>query len=346
MKYRELSNTGIDVSVICLGTMTFGEQNTEAEAHEQMDYAIDHGVNFFDTAELYAVPSTKDNNGKTEKYLGTWMAKPGNRDKVILATKVTGPSPNLTYISNNLGFSKSRVHEAIEKSLKNLQTDYVDLYQLHWPERKTNYFGRRGFSSDPNEEWEDNFLEVAQVMNDLIKEGKIRHWGVSNETPFGVMRFLAECDKAGLQRPVSVQNPYSLVNRTYEVGNAEISIRENVGLLAYSPMAFGLLSGKYHKGLDKPQDRINQFAQMSRYNGETTYEAVEEYLKLAEAHNLSLAQMALAFVNSREFLTSNIIGATSMQQLEENVASIQINLDNDVLTAINEIHSKLPNPAP
>ena len=345
MKYNTLGKTAIKVSEICLGTMTFGEQNTEAEAHEQLDYAVDHGVNFVDTAELYAIPSTKENRGKTEEYIGSWIAK-GNRDKIVLATKVTGPSPNLTYISNNLGFSKERVAEAIDRSLRLLQTDYVDLYQLHWPERKTNYFGRRNFEYDPDEKWTDNLLEVTHTLNELQKTGKIRAWGLSNESPWGTMKYLAHADAAGLERPVSVQNPYNLLNRVYEIGMAEVSIREQIGLLVYSPMAFGLLSGKYHKKADSNRDRLNKYKSMSRYNGTTSYQATEKYLAIAEKYGMSLAQMSLAFINQQPFVTSNIIGATTMDQLAENIASSSISLSPEVLREIEEVQDLIPNPAP
>jgi len=346
MKYNKIYKTDIEVSEICLGTMTFGEQNSEAEGHEQMDFALENGVNFFDTAELYAVPSSKENNGKTEDIIGTWFAKSGKRDKVILATKVTGPSLNLKYIADNLGFSKSRIHNAVERSLKRLQTDYIDIYQLHWPERKTNMFGQRGFKFSKDEKWEDNFKEILETLDGLIKEGKIRHWGVSNETPYGTMRYCAEADNNNLLRPVTIQNAYSLLNRTFEIGNAEVSIRENIGLLAYSPMAFGLLSGKYHKKHDSERDRLNKFSQMSRYNSAQSYEATGEYLKIAEKNNLSLAQMSLAFINAQNFVTSNIIGATTIAQLKENIGSSDITLSDDILKDIEKIHNQIPNPAP
>jgi len=346
MKYNKLGTTEIEVSEICLGTMTFGEQNSELEGHEQMDYALDNGVNFFDTAEMYAIPSTKENNGKTEEIIGSWFAKTGNRDKVILATKVTGPSPNFPYIADNLGFSRGRVMEAIDRSLTRLQTDYVDLYQLHWPERYTNYFGQRGFTLKKDEQWEDNFADVLDTLNNLIKEGKIRHWGLSNETPYGTMRFLAEADRLGVARPSSIQNPYSLLNRTFEVGNAEVAIREDVGLLAYSPMAFGLLSGKYHKKTDSSRDRLNKYKQMSRYNSQICYDATASYIEIAEEYNMTIAQMCLAFVNQQDFLTSNIIGATTMEQLKENVESSDILLSDEVIKKIEKVHESMPNPAP
>ncbi|MEM9547751.1 MAG: aldo/keto reductase [Bacteroidota bacterium] len=347
MQYNKLSNTDIEVSQICLGTMTFGEQNSESEGHAQMDMAIDMGVNFFDTAELYAVPSTKENNGKTEDIIGTWFTKSGKRDKVVLATKVTGPSPNLEkYIAKNLGFSRPRVLEAVDRSLRRLQTDYIDLYQLHWPERGTNMFGQRGYRGGANDGWEDNIAEVVDTLNDLVKEGKIRTYGLSNETPWGVMRYLGEADKAGYDRLVSIQNPYGLLNRLYEVGLSEMGLRENIGLLAYSPMGFGLLSGKYHTGDDKSTDRRNKYSQMSRYDSAQCYDATSLYLEIARQNDVSLAQMSLAFVNSRPFVTSTIIGATNLKQLEENITSANIQLSNEVLTEIEKVHELIPNPAP
>jgi len=345
MEYRKLGNTDIQVSAICLGTMTFGEQNTEAEAHEQLDMAVDMGVNFVDTAELYAVPSRKENRGLTEKYIGSWIAK-GNRDKIVLATKVTGPSPNLGYISDNLGFSRERVQEAIERSLKLLQTDYVDLYQLHWPERKTNYFGQRGYRKPKDDQWTDNLQDVIATMNELVESGKVRQWGISNETPWGTMKYMHYATAAGKALPVSVQNPYSLLNRTYEAGMAEVSIRENIGLLAYSPMAFGLLSGKYHKNTERKEARLHRYKQMARYSSDQSYEAVAKYLEIAERHGMSLAQMSLAFVTQQQFMTSNIIGATSLAQLEENIGSAKIKLSDEVLTEIEAVHNLIPNPAP
>jgi len=344
MQYEKLSNTNIKVSKICLGTMTFGEQNTEAEAHEQLDYALEQGVNFIDTAELYAVPSTEENNGLTEKYIGTWLASKKNRDKVVIGTKVAGPSDGLKYISENLGFSRKRIKEAVNNSLERLQTDYIDLYQLHWPERPMNMFGQRGYQKP--DKWQNNLLQILQVLNEVKKEGKIRHYGLSNESPWGAMKFLQTSDLHNLDRMVSIQNPYSLLNRTYEVGLAEVSIRENIGLLAYSPLAFGLLSGKYHKGLDKEADRINKFPQFKRYSSDNCYEATKKYLSIAEKHNLSLTKMALAFINSRSFLTSNIIGATNLTQLAENIDSVNVNLGEETLKEIETVHNQIPNPAP
>ncbi len=346
MKYTTLGNTEIKVSKICLGTMTFGNQNTEAEGHEQMDYALANGVNFFDTAELYAVPSTAEVQGKTEKIIGTWFKKSGKRKEVFLATKITGPSPNLSFIRPELNFSKEQIHTALEGSFKRLQTDYVDLYQLHWPERRANFFGKLGYKHSESDPWEDNFAEVIDTLDDLVKEGKIRTYGISNETPWGVMRHLQEGKRNRNIRPQSIQNPYSLLNRSFEVGLAEMAIREKVGLLAYSPMAFGLLSGKYHKKIDKPSDRLNTFKVMSRYSSDNCYKATEEYLKIAENNGLSLAEMSLAFVTDQPFVTSNIIGATSIDQLKENIGSAAITLSSEILAEIDKVHGVISNPAP
>ncbi len=345
MKYTKIPNTNIKVSKICLGTMTFGEQNTQKEAHLQLDYAIDNGVNFVDTAEMYAVPGKKETQGKTEEYIGNWIAK-GNRDNIVLATKVAGPSRGLAYIRNDLGYGKRAITEALENSLKRLQTDYVDLYQLHWPERKANFFGVRNYKHDKDEKWKENFLEVIQTLNNFIKQGKILHYGLSNETPYGMLRFLEEATCNNLPQPVTIQNPYSLLNRTFEIGNAEISIKKNIGLLAYSPLAFGILSGKFLDGKKHPDSRIEKFPKMSRYNNPQVKNIVPKYAEIAKKHNLSLTQMSLAFINQQPFVTANIIGATNMQQLQENIDSINVNLSNDILQEIEQIFETQPNPAP
>jgi aryl-alcohol dehydrogenase-like predicted oxidoreductase len=346
MEYTSLGQTKIKVSKVCLGTMTFGEQNSESEGHQQMDYALDQGVNFFDTAELYAVPSNPNNSGKTEEIIGSWFKASGKRDQVILGTKITGPSANLKYIRDSLEYNREQINLAVDRSLGRLKTDYIDLYQLHWPERKANFFGKRGFQYDPDEGWEDNFLDILQCMQDLIDAGKVRHFGISNETPWGLMHFLQLAKKHKLPRCVSIQNPYNLLNRTFEIGLAEIAMREKAGLLAYSPMAFGLLSGKYHKGLAEEDARINKYHQMSRYNGKNTRQATTLYMEIAERHHLNMAQMALAFVHSRPFVTSTIIGATSMDQLKENIDSIYVELPSEVLKEMEAVHEDIPNPAP
>jgi len=346
MKYTTLPNTDIKVSKICLGTMTFGEQNTEDEAHEQLDFALDHKVNFIDTAELYAVPTKPETQGLTETYIGNWIQNRKNRDQLVLATKIAGPSRDLSYIRPNLNYTKEAITEAIHKSLKRLKTDYIDLYQLHWPDRSANFFGKLGYQNNNNSTWEDTILETIKTLDDLVKEGKIRHYGLSNETPWGVMRHLQESKQHQLTRAKTIQNPYSLLNRTYEIGLAEISIRENIGLLAYSPMAFGLLSGKFLNGKKPKNARITLYPQMSRYNNPQVVGIIEKYAALAQEYGISLAQMSLAFINQQDFLTSTIIGATSIAQLNENIKSVDLDLTDEILEKIDTIHQLQPNPAP
>ena len=345
MKYSNIPNTDIKVSKICLGTMTFGEQNTEAEAHEQLNYALKEGVNFFDTAEMYSVPGRKETQGNSEKCIGSWL-KTQKREDLVVATKVTGPNDYFNYIRENLGYSEPVILSALENSLKNLKTDYVDIYQLHWPERNVNIFGQRNYIHDENEKWDDNFKVVIETLDNLVKEGKIRHYGVSNETSWGVMRHLEESKKNSLTRCKTIQNPYSLLNRLFEVNLSEISMRENVGLLAYSPMAFGMLSGKYLNGNMPKNSRLKLFPQYSRYNNPQAHELIGKYLELANELNISLAQLSLAFVNQREFLTGNIIGATSREQLKENISSIDIKFSKETHKRIDEIQEFQPNPAP
>ncbi len=344
MEYRKLGTTDIEVSAICLGTMTWGQQNTQEEGHRQMDYAVSQGINFFDTAELYSVPARPETQGSTEKIVGSWFAKSGKRKDIFLATKIAGPAPFTRHIRKYADYSKSSVEEALEASLKRLQTDYIDLYQLHWPARSTNFFGKRGYTH--KEGWKDNFLEILEAMDGLVKAGKVRFFGISNETPWGLSRFLRLAEIHDLPRCVSVQNPYSLLNRLYETGLAEISIREKSGLLAYSPLAFGLLSGKFHDGTARSDCRIRQFPTMSRYNGKKSYEAAGKYVSIARKYGHTPAQMALAFVNLQPFVTSNIIGATHMDQLKENITSIYVELSQDCINEINEVHESIPNPAP
>ncbi len=346
MIYTNLPHTDIEVSKICLGTMTWGNQNTEAEGHEQMDYAVSQGVNFFDTAELYPIPAHPDRHSETEKIIGTWFKKSGNRDKIVLGTKIAGKA-DFTKFIRTTGFNRESIIEAVEGSLKRLQTDYIDLYQLHWPDRNTNYFGKRGYSHDISDHWQDNIHQLLETFRDLIREGKIRQVGISNESPWGTMRFLEESKvHASLPRTITIQNPYSLLNRLFEVGMSEIAMREKVGLLAYSPMGFGVLSGKYLGNRMPEGARITLFPNYKRYLSEQSVAATQKYYELAQKNDLSLAQMSLAFVNSRSFLTSNIIGATSMSQLKENIASIDVTLSDQVLKGIEEIHNQIPNPAP
>ena len=345
MHYNLLPDTDIKVSKICLGTMTFGKQNTEADGHGQMDYALDRGVNFFDTAELYPVPADRFTQGETERIMGTWFKKTGKRDKVILASKVAGPGDYTKHIRKNLSYKKAHIDEAVHNSLKRLQTDYIDLYQLHWPERTTNTFGKRNFRYRADDPWAENFEAVLDALESHIKAGRIRYIGLSNENPWGIMRFL-QASKSSATKMITVQNPYSLLNRLFEVGSAEICHRENVGLLAYSPLAFGVLSGKYRKGQKHPKSRLHLFPRMKRYSGKKSFEATERYAALADELGLTLTQLSLAFANDRTFVTSNIIGATTLEQLKENIDTYQVNLSKEALEAIDAIHEDIPNPAP
>lgn len=346
MLYTKLPHTELEVSKICLGTMTWGKQNSEEEGHKQMDYALDQGINFFDTAELYPIPAHADRYAHTEIIIGNWFKKTGNRDKIILGSKIAGKATFTKFIRTT-GFRRDSIIEAVEGSLERLQTDYLDLYQLHWPERTTNYFGERGYKPSLNDHWQDNIHQVLETLSDLIKEGKIRHVGLSNETPWGTMRFLEESKvHADLPRMITIQNPYSLLNRLFEVGLSEISMRENIGLLAYSPLGFGVLSGKYLNGKKPENARMTLFPSYNRYSGVTSAMATQKYSDLAKEHGLSLSQMALSFVNSRPFLTSNIIGATTMDQLKENIGSIDIELGEEILKGIEDIHGQIPDPAP
>ena len=348
MKYRKLGNTNIDVSVICLGTMTFGEQNSEAEGFEQMDYALDRGVNFFDTAELYAVMPRKETYGKTEEIVGNWLKSRKKRDKIILASKIASKSEDdLHWIRNgstSLGFDRKNMDEAINNSLKRLKTDYIDLYQLHWPERKVPKFGVLDFKYDPKDQW-TSIEEVLENLDRLIKAGKIRYVGLSNETPWGVMKFLQLAKEKNLPRMVSIQNVYSLVNRVFDVANSEVSIRENCGLLAYSPLAGGRLSGKYIGNKKTKNARYTIWPRrFSRHHTQRGEIAIESYFNLAKKYGYSPSLFANAFVNNRPFVTSNIIGATTMQQLEENIDSIDITLSKEILDKIEDIHLSDPNP--
>jgi aryl-alcohol dehydrogenase-like predicted oxidoreductase len=345
MKYTTLPNTDIKVSKICLGTMTFGQQNTETDGHAQMDYAVDRGINFFDTAEMYSVPAREETYGSTERILGTWFKKTGKREEVVLASKIAGPNPNFNYMREKNDFSPASIKYALDNSLQRLQTDYIDLYQLHWPERKTNYFGQRGFKVQ-DDAWEDNIHEVLDTLGGFIKEGKIKHIGLSNETPWGIMRFLEESKYNHLPRIKTVQNPYSLLNRLFENGSAEVCMRENIGLLAYSPMAFGILSGKFLSGESHPKSRLNLFPQMSRYNSAQCTEATRLYQEIAYKNGLTLTELSLAFIEQQSFVTSTIIGATTMEQLKENIDTVKVTLSEDVLQAINEVQAIIPDPAP
>ena len=345
MKFKKLGNTDLDVSLICLGTMTWGTQNSEKDAFEQMDYSINQGVNFFDTAELYSVPPTAESYGKTEIMIGNWFEKRKNRKKIILASKVAGPGCDWIRNGQN-NFNEKNIGKAIDGSLKRLKTDYIDLYQLHWPERSTNCFGRREFQPRKDEkEWND-FESILEALDKFIKSGKIRYIGMSNETPYGLSKYLELSKSKKLPRMMSVQNPYSLVNRTYEIGMSEISIREKCGLLVYYPLAAGALSGKYRNNQMPKNSRMALFKGWERMINPLAMKAYDEYYKLAEENNMTMVQLAQAFVNSRPFVTSNIIGATTMDQLKENIESINIELTEEIMDKINLIHNNNPNPSP
>ena len=346
MEYRRLGRSDVMVSVICLGTMTWGEQNTEAEGHQQMDYALDHGVNFWDTAEMYSVPPRQETYGATETIIGSWLKSRGKRDKIILASKIAGPDKRLTYLRDGkLPYDAKNVRAAVDASLKRLQTDYIDLYQLHWPERSTNGAARLGYQHHADETFTP-FAETLEALQEQIKAGKIRMVGLSNESAWGTMRWLTEAERLGLPRMQSIQNAYSLLNRSFEVGLAEVAIRENCGLLAYSPMGMGILSGKYIGGAAPASARLNRFHQFVRYRGPIAEAAVEKYVGIARRHGLDPAQMSLAFVNSRPFLTANIIGATTMAQLASNIASIDIKLSPEILNEIDQVNREHTYPCP
>ncbi|GAA0699464.1 NADP(H)-dependent aldo-keto reductase [Marinobacterium maritimum] len=345
MDYLTLGQSDLKVSRIALGTMTFGRQNREAEAFEQLDYALARGVNLIDAAEMYPVPTAAEFQGRTEEYIGNWMRQRGNRDKVVLATKATGPGEMVSYLRPDIRHDARNLRLALEGSLQRLQTDYIDLYQLHWPDRSTNFFGQLGYRHDPDNSGTP-LAETLSVLAELVAEGKIRHIGLSNETPWGTMKCLQLAEELGLPRIVSVQNPYSLLNRSAEVGLAEVLLREQVGLLAYSPLGFGVLSGKYAGGARPEGSRLALFPEYQRYLTEQGLAATQCYLELAAEAGLDPAQMALAYVNSRPFLGSNIIGATRMDQLKANLDSLDVTLSAELLAQIEAIHQRYPNPCP
>ncbi len=343
MKYRKLGRTKIDVSVICLGTMTWGEQNTEAEGWEQMDYALDKGVNFFDTAELYSTPARAETYGSTETIIGTWLASRKNREKVIIGSKIAGPGSYTKHIRDTDIYTRQYIQDAIDGSLRRLQTDYIDLYQIHWPERSANFFGRKNYEHE--EGWEDNFKMRLEVLHENMEVGKIRHIGISNETSWGALNYFRLSEQFDLPRIASIQNPYNLLNRSYEIGLAEISIREQCGLLAYSPVACGRLTNKYIEKTDTANCRLNKFKQYQRYNSDNCLLATQQYYDIAKSAGLSLAQLAITWVCQQPFVTSNIIGATTMAQLKENIACIDIELDKDIIKKINQTNGLISNPA-
>ena len=335
---------GREVSKICLGTMTWGQQNTEAEAHEQISYALERGINMLDAAEMYPVPPRAETQGRTEEYIGTWFKKTGLRDNYVLATKAAGPNPEFHYLRGGPRFTRDQLIEAVNGSLRRLQTDCIDLYQLHWPDRYTNFFGQRGYFH--REQPETPIEETLRALEEIVQSGKVRAIGLSNETPWGTMKFLGLADRAGLPRVDSIQNPYSLLNRTYEIAMAEVSHREDVGLLAYSPLGMGLLTGKYRNGAKPEGSRMVVFERFTRYEGTETWDATERYLQLADDHGINPTHMALAFVNARPFVVSNIIGATTMEQLKMNIDSLDVVLSKEVLKGIEAIQQAIPNPAP
>ena len=346
MKYRKLGTTDLDVSVICLGTMTWGEQNTEEEAHQQLNYAIESGINFIDVAEMYPVPPREETYGLTESYIGNWLSKRKDRDKIILASKVAAKAEWLPYIrGGQIKLDKKNIVQALEDSLRRLKTDYIDLYQMHWPDRDTNFFGKLAYYHAPEKDGIP-IAETLAVLDELVKQGKIRAIGISNETPWGCAEYLRISREKELPRIVSIQNPYNLLNRTFEIGISEFSHREQVGLLAYSPLAFGALSGKYLNNQKPEGARLTLFERFNRYLNPQATNATEAYVNLAKKNDLDPSQMALSYVSSRPFLTSNIIGATSMEQLKMDIESINIELSDDVIKDIESIHEKIPNPAP
>jgi len=346
MQFRKLGRTDLNVSALCLGTMTWGEQNTEADAFAQLERAKQAGINFIDTAEMYPVPPRAETYASTERIIGNWFARRGDRADWILASKVAGPGNGITHIRDGqLKFNRQHLVAALDASLQRLQTDWIDLYQLHWPERPTNFFGKLGYEHVQNE-LDTPFEETLEVLDEQVKAGKIRHIGLSNETPWGTMKLLQLAQSRGWPRAVSIQNPYNLLNRSFEVGLAEVAIREQCGLLAYSPLAFGMLSGKFENGARPANARLTLFSRFSRYANPQSVAACSRYVGIARDHGLDPAQMALAFVTQQPFVTSNIIGATSLEQLDSNLASLDLVLGEDVIEAIAAVHRDHPNPAP
>jgi len=346
MQYRPLGRTGLNVSLICLGTMTWGRQNTEAEAHAQLDYALGRGVNFIDAAEIYPVPPGAETHGRTEQFIGTWLKDRKDRDRIILATKTAARGRDFEWLRGGPRLDARQINIAVDGSLKRLQTDYIDLYQLHWPDRRTNTFGQLGYRHDAADDGGTPIEETLEALQGLVKAGKVRHIGVSNETPWGVMKFVGHAEARGLPRIASIQNAYNLLNRSFEIGNAEVAMREQVGLLAYSPLAMATLTGKYLNGAKPEGARLSIFTRFQRYTGAHAQPAIAAYVDLAKKHGLDPGQMALAFVNSREFVASTIIGATSLPQLESNIDSIDVNLSEEVLKGIEDIYKRTGSPCP
>ena len=349
MQFKKLGHTDLLLPEICLGTMTFGEQNTQAEAFAQLNYALERGLYFWDTAEMYPVPPKAETQGATETIIGNWIAQQGQRDQLFLASKIAGPSQRGIHIRNGqTRFIAEEISSAIDASLKRLQTDYIDLYQLHWPQRPTNFFGKLGYGNQEAENTQHvtDLAETLYALHHEVQKGRIRYIGLSNETPWGTIKFLQLAKELGLEKMVSVQNPYNLLNRTYEIGMAEIAQYEGVGLLAYSPLAFGYLTGKFRNGARPENARITRFSRFTRYTNPQSEWATEQYAQLAEQHGLTLTQLALAYVKQQFFVTSTIIGATHLDQLKENIDAFEIDLSEEILTGIEDIHRQQPNPAP
>lgn len=346
MKFNPLGRTGIDVSRICMGTMTFGRQVAKADAWRIMDLALDHGVNFIDTAEMYPFPTEPGDFNLTEEIVGSWMKARGGRDKLVLATKIVGPGGRFGSIrGGNLKNNRDHIARAVDQSLKSLGTDYIDLYQVHWPDRETNFFGRLGYEHVEDDDFTP-LAETLAALSDQVAAGKVRAIGLANETPWGLMKFIGLSERLNLARPASVQNPYSLLNRTFEIGLAEVSVREDCGLLAYSPLAFGTLTGKYLSGARPEGARLTLFPQFGRYLAPAAAAAAEAYVRLARAGGLDPAVMAIAYLNSKRFVASTIIGVTTVEQLEIDLSAEEVSLSGGVLSAIEDIHRKHPNPAP
>lgn len=346
MHYHRIPHSSLEVSRLGLGTMTFGEQNSEADAHQQLDYALSQGINLIDTAEMYPVPPRPETQGLTEKYIGSWLKKTGNRERIILASKVAGPvRGNDASIRPGQALDRKNIRAALDASLQRLNTDYIDLYQLHWPQRPANFFGRLGYEYT-DENVPVTLLETLEALSEQVRAGKIRYIGVSNETPWGVMRYLQLAEKHDLPRIVSIQNPYSLLNRSFEVGLAEISQYEGVELLAYSSLAFGTLSGKYLHGRKPEGARNTLFSRFTRYSGEQSALAIEAYVGLAEKHGLDPSQLALAFVRQQPFVASTLLGATSLEQLKINIDSQNLTLNEEIMAELEAIHRRFTYPAP
>jgi aryl-alcohol dehydrogenase-like predicted oxidoreductase len=344
MQYTKLPHSTLEISKISLGTMTYGEQNSQSDAFKQLDYALERGINLIDTAEMYPVPPMQSTQGKTEEFIGNWLEKSGKREKIVLASKVAGPQ-RVSSIRTNMALDHRNIHQAVEDSLIRLKTDYLDLYQIHWPQRSTNCFGQLNYPY-PDHVEEVTLIETLEAMSDLVKSGKVRYIGVSNETPWGLMSYLRLAEKHDLTRMVSIQNPYNLLNRSFEIGLSEVSHFEGVQLLAYSPLAFGVLSGKYLNGARPQGARCSLFERFQRYFTPQGLKATEAYVELAREFNLDPAQMALAFVNQKPFVGSNIIGATTMEQLKNNIDSIDVVLSDELLARIDQIAAVYSNPCP